>query len=283
MVSPLMSSITITAWLEDENGIIADSECTHSIDFVHSNVPTGGGGSIGGGGGGGHRVIDNTRKYTKDIFGNEHPTHISYINGYPDGSVKPEGKITREEMTAILYRITNHEYEKPFVATGEVFPDVPTDIWSAHDIEYMAEKGVVTGYNDGEFKPLNNLSRAEFAALVCRFAKLDEIGKNPFGDLEEDHWAYENILALAKSGLVEGDSNGNFRPESDITRAEVMTVINKLLGRKPSEKYVKTLDFKPYTDLKKDTWYYTDVLEATVTHDYYLNNAGVEIEWENCK
>lgn len=384
-VNPSMTSITITAWLEDENGRIEESDFSHKIEFVHLKVPQTSLGtekvefssgtkytliddypdddnifmyytldasdptdetnekramyngeeltlsgavtvkaaylsvcgicvecknnnktaclskvygnigeykyttptvhySGGGGGGGGRKVVDNTRAYTKDIFGNEHPTHISYINGYPDGSVQPDGKITREEMTSILYRISSHEYESPFAATGEVFPDVSIDMWSAHDIEYMADKEIAQGYPDGEFKPKNRLTRAEFATLICRFAKLDAAEEeNPFADLDGTHWAYEYILRLVKSELVEGYEDGTFRPENEITRAEVMTVVNKILGRKPSDTYVKTLDFNPYTDLEKEKWYYTAVMEATVTHDYWLDGSGTEEKWENCK
>lgn len=240
--------------------------------------------NTGGGGGGGGSTIDKTRKYTKDIFGNEHPTHIGYINGYPDGSVQPEGDITREEITSILYRITNHQYEKPFVATGDAFPDVKVGRWSAHDIEYMADKGIVYGYPDGEFKPSRNLSRAEFAALIFRFAGIEEANiKNPFTDLDDTHWAYDEILALTHSGLIEGYPDKTYKPENNITRAEVMTVINKLLGRKPLESYVKSLEFNPYNDLYEDTWYYVTVLEATITHNYWLDNKGYEYKWEDWK
>lgn len=239
----------------------------------------------GGGGGGGTRTVDNTRKYTSDIFGNESPTHIGYIKGYPDGSVKPDGDITREEMTAVLYRITNHEYEKPFAATGEVFGDIDLDRWSARDIEYMAEKGIAKGYPDGLFKPSNPLTRAEFAALICRFAKFeyDDNSQNPFPDLDKTHWAYNDILSLNSAKLMTGYEDGTFRAQSNITRAEVMTVINKILGRNPSDEYVKTLGYNPYNDLEKDKWYYVAVLEATVTHNYYLGKNGVEIKWEDCK
>ena len=237
-----------------------------------------------GGGGGGTTTIDKTRKYTKDIFGNEHPTHIGYINGYPDGSVQPEGDITREEITSILYRITNHEYEKPFVATGEIFPDVSIGRWSTHDIEYMADKEIVYGYPDGEFKPSKNLSRAEFAALIFRFAEIEKVNiENPFSDLDKAHWAYEEIIALVSSGLIEGYPDKTYKPENNITRAEVMTVINKLLGRKPLESYVKSLGFNPYNDLYDDKWYYVTVLEATITHNYWLNNNGYEYKWEDWK
>ncbi len=236
--------------------------------------------TVGGGGG----TIDKTRKYTKDIFGYEHPTHIGYINGYPDGSVQPEGDITREEITSILYRITNHQYEKPFVATGDAFPDVKVGRWSAHDIEYMADKEIVYGYPDGEFKPSRNLSRAEFAALIFRFTGIEKANiKNQFTDLEETHWAYNEILALTNSGLIEGYPDKTYKPENNITRAEVMTVINKLLGRKPLESYVKSLEFNPYNDLFEDKWYYVTVLEATITHNYWLDNTGYEYKWEDWK
>ena len=250
---------------------------------VPTTVTVGGGGS-GGGGGGGSKIVDNTRKYTKDIFGNEHPTHIGYINGYPDGSVKPEGDITREEITSILYRITNHQYEKPFVATGDAFPDVEVSRWSAHDIEYMADKEIVYGYPDGEFKPSRNLSRAEFAALIFRFTGIEKADiENPFSDFDNTHWAYDEILALTNSGLIEGYPDKTYKPENNITRAEVMTVINKLLGRKPLESYVKSLEFNPYNDLYEDKWYYVTVLEATITHNYWLNDTGYEYKWEDWK
>ena len=82
---------------------------------------------------------------------------------------------------------------------------------------------------------------------------------------------------------AQGYEDGTYRPENQITRAEVMTVINKILGRNLSEPYVKSLDFNPFSDLKKDKWYYTTVLEATVTHNYYLDDKNVEIKWEDCK
>lgn len=252
---------------------------TYSVPVEHYT-----GGSGGGGGGGGRTTIDNTRKYTKDIFGNEHPTHISYINGYPDGSVQADGNITREEIASILYRITNHQYEEPFVTTGKVFPDVEYGRWSDTEIEYMADKGIVLGYPDGEFKPARKLTRAEFAALICRFTGLTKSGRHSFPDLSEDHWAYENIMVLCEAKLMQGYEDKTFRPENNITRAEVMTVVNKILGRCPDHDYVKGLDYNPYTDLMEEKWYYVDVIEATITHNYYLNDKEtLEIKWEDIK
>lgn len=245
----------------------------------------GGGGGTGGGGGGGSSIkqviVDNTRKYTKDIFDNQHPTHIEYINGYPDGNVRPEGKITREEFTSILYRITNHEYEKPFIVTGTRFNDVDLARWSVRDIEYMADKEVVSGYPDGGFYPANYLTRAEFAVLISRFTQLDKCDlENPFSDIEADHWAYGSIMSLYGKGILNGYDDGTVCPNNHITRAEVMRVINNILGRKPDEEYIKALDFNPYHDLLEDKWYYVDVLEATVTHTYILDDQGCEKSWD---
>ena len=252
--------------------------------YQYTFEPSSSGGMSSSSSGGGGRVVDNTRRYTKDIFGNEHPTHISYINGYPDGSVKPTGNITREEIAAILYRITNHEYEAPFVVSGEVFPDVAADRWSVLNIEYLAEKNVILGYPDGEYKPAGNLTRAEFATLIARFASLkSNKASDPFADLSDDHWAYDDIVALCEEGLMKGYEDKTFRADSKITRAEVMNVVNKLLGRNPSESYVKSLKLNPYNDLEEEKWYYVDVIEATITHNYYLDSKDVEIKWEDIK
>lgn len=276
----------------------ADSDCTFCNNAEYDNCPNGVYGEVGeykypvptktivpsNNNTGNTTTIDKTRQYTKDIFGNEHPTHIGYINGYPDGTVRPDGDITREEVTAILYRITNHEYEKPFIATGEKFPDVKLDRWSTHNIEYMADKKIVNGYPDGEFKPSRNLTRAEFAALIFRFTGIESVEvENLFEDLNETHWAYNEILALTKNGLMQGYPDKTYKPESNITRAEVMTVINKLLGRNPLESYVRSLEFNPFNDLKTNKWYYVAVLEATITHNYWLDKKGNEYKWEDWK
>ena len=239
--------------------------------------------SSGGGGGGG--VIDNTRKYTVDMFGYEHPTHIGYIMGYTDGSVRPTGDITREEMAAILYRVKKRAYDVPFTVTGTVFPDVPMEKWSVMEIEFMTDDGVIFGYPDGTFGPENKLTRAEFASLIYRFVNLEYKGEESvFTDVTDKHWAHDYILALHETGLVAGYGDGTFGPDNNITRAEVMTVMNKILGRKPFPSYVKSLDYVPFNDLDSDKWYFVDVMEATITHDYYFNGSqNYEIKWEDVK
>ena len=184
-------------------------------------------------------------------------------------------------MASVIYRIKNKSYEAPFTATGTVFPDVESDRWSVVEIEYMADKGIIEGYPDGEFKPVRSLTRAEFASLIYRLVGFEKVtSENPFSDINEEHWGYEAVIALYEAGLIQGYEDGTIRPDNDITRAEVMTVVNKILGRKPLASYVKSLDFMPYNDLDEKAWYYVDVLEATITHDYTLNKDGYEYKWE---
>ena len=128
------------------------------------------------------------------------------------------------------------------------------------------------------------MTRAEFAALICRFANLetDDV-ENVFPDLADTHWAYDDVIALYSNGFIDGYEDGTFRPENEITRAEVMKVINKLLGRNPSEDYVKSLNFNPFNDLDENSWHYVTVLEATITHNYYLDDDDVEYQWADWK
>ena len=174
----------------------------------------------------------------------------------------------------------------PVIPTSQM-ENITIKAWIDGDKENVIEHKIEfidLGIPDGEFKPAKQLSRAEFAALISRFVGTKETNtQNPFADLEESHWAYNEIIALVKSGLVEGYEDGTFRPDNNITRAEVMTVINKLLGRKPLEDYVKSLKFNPYNDLCEDKWYYVTVLEATITHNYWLDNAEYEYKWEDWK
>lgn len=221
-------------------------------------------------------------RYTADIFGNVYETHTGYINGYPDGSVQPNGNITRDEMAAIIYRIKAWSTQVPTSGSGNVFPDVPATRWSVTEVEYVANTNVMNGYPDGTFLPDQNLTRAEFAALISRFTQLDAVlADETLADVPSNHWAYTDIHALYSSGLLEGDGDGRFRPEDAITRAEVMTVINKILGRNPSDAYVRSLNNNPFNDLSSNQWYYTVVLEATLNHDYTLDSDGLEIEWSN--
>ncbi len=199
----------------------------------------------------------------------------------------PENSITRQDLITLAYRAflaKGYISEAADLSALAEFNDKDSiSEYASTAMASMVGAGIIKG-SDGNVNPLGNATRAEVAALICRFAKLEGAeAENMFPDIDESHWAYNYIISLSNSGLMQGYEDKTYRPENNITRAEVMTVINKILGRNPSEEYVKTLDFNPFSDLLKDKWYYTAVLEATVTHNYYLSEDGVEIKWEDCK
>lgn len=208
--------------------------------------------------------------------------HQAYIRGYSDGTVRPNDYITREEMAVIVYRVKSDEDADTFPVTGEVFSDVARERWSVREIEYMADKKVLQGYPTGEFGPEGNLTRAELAAIIARVGNFTETdGANSFTDLNDSHWAYQSVLSLCKAGIVSGYEDGTFKADNNVTRAEVMAIVNRFLGRKPLASYVKTLDCNLFSDLQADQWFYTDVLEATVSHDFEADENGFEAKWKN--
>lgn len=235
--------------------------------------------SSGGGGGGGRSTTPAVaeKKYTVDYFGNKHPYHTGYLYGYPDGTVRGDGNITREETAAMLSRVYNSDYTEPHPAKGNLYPDITVDMWSAEPVEYLSGVGLILGYPDGTYMPKNNITRAEFAAMIVRWLKLDTDidpdGEDTlFNDITEEHWAYNEVYALSESGYIQGYEDGSFKPQQPITRAEAVTVINRILGRKPDREYLETSGFNPYTDLSGGEWYYEQILEATINHYYDLND-----------
>lgn len=256
--------------------------CSNSIwgevgEFKYYITKSTGGGGGGGGGSSGGGSTTTKKQYTIDHFGNEHPHHTNYLYGYPDGTVQGDGNITREETAAILYRVYHIDYVEPHPAQGDQYPDVTADMWSAASIEYLSDVGLIMGYPDGTYMPRNQITRAEFVAMITRWLKLDTNVKltskdTKFSDLEESHWAYNEIYALSKMGYIKGYEDGTFRPQQPITRAEAVTIINRILGRKPDRSYLQKSDFNPYTDLHGDEWYYEQILEATINHYYDLKD-----------
>lgn len=244
-----------------------------------------------GGGGGGSRpaatptVSPSVSPSAATPDPNAHPDdakeHKGYINGYPDGSVKPDGNITRAETAAVLYRILEDDAKDEYKASGDVFPDTGLDMWAVQNIEYMTGKNVIKGYDDGTFRPDNSITRAEFAALVRRYIKLDLASDPPsFPDVSPTSWYNTEVEALYRAGYINGYEDGTFRPEQPITRAEAMSIINKVLKRNPDEEYVKSLGLNPYNDLEERKWYYVTVLEATIDHYYVFGEDGFEDYWK---
>lgn len=198
-------------------------------------------------------------------------THEPFMNGYPEGNFLPKNSITRAETAAILSRI---------IAKGEVeessapFPDVKSGMWYTKYIAHLAREGIMKGYEDGKFLPQNKITRAEFATIISRLNQLTESELIMFKDLDYDHWAATDIMKVATAGIMEGYPDGTFGHKNNVTRAEAATIINRSLNRIPDKEYIDKNNMAQFNDIK-DHWAYYQIVEATVKHDYTLEN-GLE-------
>lgn len=196
--------------------------------------------------------------------------HIIYISGYADGSVKPEGNITRAEVAMIFYRLLKNQD----VEITASFSDVKDDAWYAEAVTTLASIKIITGYEDGTFAPNKQISRAEFTAIATRFA-IATGGNADFSDVPTGHWAKDNIATASDYGWINGYEDGTFAPGNPIRRAEVATIVNHMLARAADEAYVSSNSDKliQFSDLKDpESWYYLDMVEATNEHDFDMND-----------
>lgn len=192
-------------------------------------------------------------------------THRAYISGYPDGTIKPAGKITRGEVAAIISRIMAGVEEIEY--TNETsYGDVNASDWYAKHIAYISDKKVMEGYEDGNFNPEAEITRAEYATVIARLRSLKEV-ETTFEDAK-GHWASGYIGAVAKEKWIEGYPDGTFKPEETISREEVATMTNKMLDRKVDEKGIGDLTIEKFTDLEHGSWSYYDMVEASNSHEY---------------
>ena len=192
--------------------------------------------------------------------------HDAYIQGYPDGRVKPENNITRAEVATIFYRLLTDDAREYYYSTDSGFSDVKPGDWFNNAVSTMVNAGVITGYNDGTFRPNDPITRAEFATIAARFLSDPYSLQDQFYDTE-GHWAEVYINRAAEVGWINGYNDGSFRPNKAITRAEAVTLVNNVLGREPHADYMLD-DMITWPDNPKSAWYYEDIQEATNSHDY---------------
>lgn len=186
--------------------------------------------------------------------------HLLYVVGYPDGEFKPDNGISRAEVSAILARLTDGFVENEKYTSA--FPDIISGAWYENYVGFEENKNIIVGYPDGEFKPDRFITRAEFAAMIARFADLDaESSDTPFTDISEN-WAYAQIAACHKAGYIEGYEDNTFRPEMNITRAEAVAIINRVLDRNDIKGFTN-----PFSDVSETHWAYMDIMEAAITHN----------------
>ncbi|MBQ8733214.1 MAG: S-layer homology domain-containing protein, partial [Anaerotignum sp.] len=230
-----------------------------------------------GGGGGGNRKPkpEIVAGDVEEILNTE--DHFQYVQGYPDGTVGPERNITRAEATVIFFRLLQDHVRAELLTAENEFPDVNLEDWFNLGVSTMEAGGFVSGYEDGYFRPNGKITRAELATIISNFDDLEPATENKFADVE-GHWAEKYVNSAAAKGWISGYDDGLFRPNQYITRAETMSMINRVLNRRVDEDGLHA-DAKQWRDNVKGQWYYYAVLEATNHHDY--QRADVK-DMENC-
>lgn len=207
--------------------------------------------------------------------------HFAYVIGYPDGTVRPEDTITREETAVIFYRLLTDEERAEIFGTSNGFSDIEADRWSNTEISSMQNGGFIKGYADGTFAPDANITRAEFAAIASRLDKTSENLSHGFTDID-GHWAENYIADAVAKGWIAGYEDGTFRPEQNITRAEAMTIINRMLNRFVNAEGISS-DAVIWPDNGRNEWYYYAVEEATNSHEFVRQPDGIYEKWTAIK
>ena len=219
-----------------------------------------------------------TNKYTKrhSAATPSKPTlntgdHYAYVMGYPDGTVRPNGSITRAEVSAILFRLLSDKTRDEYFTTESSFTDVKAGAWYNNSIATLEKAGVIVDTaKGGAFRPNEAITRAELAAMLAQFSDAKPVKGVKFSDVSAEHWAYEAIAIAAKMGWIEGYPDGTFRPDATITRAEMMTLVNRALERVPSDEdhLLSKRVMLTFPDCKSGDWFYIAVQEATNSHTY---------------
>lgn len=222
----------------------------------------------------GSRVTMNGKSYSPVTFVNRRAAelnrrdHTAFLVGYAEGTFGPERNMTRAEVTTMFARLLTEQIEadKTYSST---FNDVAKDCWAANYIGYMQQFDIVTGYEDGSFRPDAPVTRAEFAAIASRFEKLTQ-GSASFTDVPDTHWAVKYINFAATRGWVTGYEDGTFKPEHSITRAEVAAVTCRLLERSADQTYIRSHigELRTFADVTESHWAYWYAMEAANGHDY---------------
>ena len=201
--------------------------------------------------------------------------HLRYIHGYEDGTVRPDNNMTRAEVAVVFWRLTRDPDKG--IAVSNRFADMDGSEWYAQAVNYLAGAGILTGYSDGTFQPNRSITRCEFVAMISRFAKTENTASNPFTDVSESHWAYSYVGLAYQKGWINGYPDRSFRPDSPITRGEIIKIVNYMLGRGILAQDVPEALHSLYTDLPQNHWAFAEVIEASAVHDYERQANGYEV------
>lgn len=194
--------------------------------------------------------------------------HFAYVQGYPDGTVKPAGSITRAEVAAILFRLMDADSRSLYYSTASGFRDVDSTKWYNTYVATLNNAGVITDSRTGYFRPNDAITRAELAAMLAQFAEKKSAAIY-FSDVSAGYWAANAIALTANLGWINGYPDGTFGPDKTVTRAELMAMVNRATSRAPESTSALLSGMKTWKD-NADTarWYYLDVQEATNSHTY---------------
>lgn len=185
-------------------------------------------------------------------------SNAAYLNGYTDGTMKPDAQITRAEVSKILNSVIK---EAPDAESPADVTDISSEAWYAADVQFALNKGLMKGYDDKTFRPDNNMTRAEFVTAILKLTEF-KTGNAPFNDIEE-HWANANIVSAYVNEIINGYTDGTFKPDASITRAEVAKIMNQVIGKSRDLEAEKD-NIKDYTDLSTEHWGYSSIITATL-------------------
>ena len=200
--------------------------------------------------------------------------HYAYLLGYEDGTIRPNGSISRAEVATVLFRLLKDDVRAQNLTKDNAYSDVSGTAWYAAAVSTLSKMGVISGYPDGTFRPNAPITRAEFAAMIARFDETAKSADTPFTDIS-GHWAENAIGKAYGNGWVEGSSKTVFCPESNLTRAETATLLNRVLHRLPEKESDLLANQIVWPDNPETFWGYLAIQEATNSHEYESKADGV--------
>lgn len=206
--------------------------------------------------------------------------HNQYLFGYPEETFGPDQNMTRAEVAQMFYNLLVDKN----VAITATFEDVPADAWYAKSVNTLASMGIISGVGENRFEPERSITRAEFTSMAMKFTKGALDGTNVFSDVRSGDWFYEAVVGSIQYGWIEGYEDGTFRPENWITRVEVTSIVNKMLGRFADREFVAghADELNAFSDVTSTHWGYYHIVEATNSHTYTKPSTNVET-WTELK
>ena len=214
-----------------------------------------------------------------DALGLNTTDHFAYIVGYGNGEVRPQNNITRAEVATIFFRLLTDDVRDENLTKTNRYSDVASTAWYNTAVSTLSSMGIITGYPDGTFRPNAAITRAEFAAIAARFDNDGDKTAAKFSDIAT-HWAKDEISIAYNNSWVDGYPDGTFGPQRDITRAETMTLVNRVLNRQPETEDDLLPNMTVWTDnANPKAWYYLAVQEATNSHYYEFKTNSQYEKW----